>query len=185
MKRSLQLLLIILLPFFLNAGSARIEVSLGPSIPVCSFMTAGSGTINVDLDGKVSAGTAASVAVFHRFSTWLSAGGVLMGDVRELVENPGAFISVPLMGAIRFSYEKEDMALPLTIMAGGHMQISGATLKAGPAFAASAGLALRLTDSLFFDVSTWITLLMQFSDDGRIAYQLVSRPVALGIRAEF
>ena len=169
----------------LSAYAASMEFSISPSIDVADYIASAEGVTDVDLSDDVAKGFAVSAGIFGDIYPWLSAGGVAYADVRSLINEDGALITIPFMAALRFSYPGGDLEIPLTLMAGGHAQIAGNYVKFGPAFALSAGISIKLVENFFLDISTWFSLMMQLSDDGRTAYEIVSRPIALGVRAKF
>ncbi len=184
MKRILLFLILTVLPLALYAQTS-LEVSVSPAFNIASFITGKDSSISVDTSEDIAKGFAVSASILHEIYPWLSAGGTAYADTRSLIGKDGAFITIPFMAALRFSYPGEGIEIPLTIMAGGHAQIAGQYVKMGASFAISLGLAVKLTENFFLDISTWFTLLMQFSDDGRTAYQIAARPIALGVKAVF
>ena len=170
LRRCLALLSALMLS--LSAYAASMEFSISPSIDVADYIASAEGVTDVDLSVDVAKGFAVSAGIFGDIYPWLSAGGVAYADVRSLINEDGALITIPFMAALRFR-------------AGGHAQIAGSYVKFGPAFALSAGISIKLTENFFLDISTWFSLMMQLSDDGRTAYEIVSRPIALGVRAKF
>ncbi len=166
-------------------ASTSLEIAISPSMDAAAFISEKDGLIDISTSDDLTNGLSISSGIFGKIYPWLSIGGMVAMDARSLIETEGAFITIPFMAALRFSYPGDGVEIPLTLMAGGHAQTAGERLKFGPAFALSAGIGLRLFDNFFLDVSTWALLLMQFSNDGRTSYQISLRPIALGIRAVF
>ena len=131
----------------LSAYAASMEFSISPSIDVADYIASAEGVTEVDLSDDVAKGFAVSAGIFGDIYPWLSAGGVAYADVRSLINEDGALITIPFMAALRFSYPGGDLEIPLTIMAGGHAQIAGSYVKFGPAFALSAGISVKLTEN--------------------------------------
>lgn len=184
MKRWLVFLSAIVISAYTYAGTT-LELAISPAIDVASFITSKEGTAKVNMSDDVSKGLYISAGMFGDVCRWLSIGGTAAVDARSLIEMNGAFITIPAMAAIRFSYSMDRLEIPLTLMAGGHAQIAGDKLKFGPCFAISAGISVGLSDNIYLDISTWAALAMQFSDDGRTSYQVTLRPVSIGAKARF
>ena len=168
-----------------HSYASSLEFSLSPAAPVGSYITDGGDGTSVDISKHVSPGFIASAGGFADIYPWLSVGGVSYIDARSLLDSPGAFLTVPLMAALRFSYPGDRFDIPLTLMAGFHAQAKGEDVRMGPAFAASLGLGVQVAEGLYLDTSVWLALLMQFGTGGRVSYQLVLRPIAIGLRAMF
>ena len=123
-----------------SSYASSLEFSLSPAVPAGSYITDGGDVTYVDISKHVSPGFIVSVGGFADIYPWLSVGGVSYIDTRSLLDNPGAFLTVPVMAALRFSYPSERFDIPLTLMAGFHAQTAGEDVRLGPAFAASLGL---------------------------------------------
>ena len=188
MRRNKRRILVVALAASIMISSSyasSLEFSLSPAVPAGSYITDGGDVTYVDISKHVSPGFIVSAGGFADIYPWLSVGGVSYIDTRSLLDNPGAFLTVPVMAALRFSYPSERFDIPLTLMAGFHAQTAGEDVRLGPAFAASLGLGLQVAEGLYLDVSAWLSLLMQLGTGGRVSYQLVVRPVAIGLRAMF
>ena len=183
--RRLILLFLTIAAFSAGLSAGSLEISLSPSVSAAAFVRGSDGVENVDLSRYVSGSFIASAGLFWDIKPWISAGVVSYVDSKSIYEQAGTFMTIPLMAAMRLSYSGDGFMLPLTLMAGGHVQTVGESMKAGTAFAASLGAAVRLAGNLFLDMSTWVTLLLQHGSGGVSSYQVVVRPVAVGLRASF
>ena len=124
MKRILLFLILTVLPLALYAQTS-LEVSVSPAFNIASFITDKASSISVDTSEDIAKGFAVSASILHEIYPWLSAGGTAYADTRSLIGKDGAFITIPFMAALRFSYPGEGIEIPLTIMAGGHAQGAG------------------------------------------------------------
>ena len=184
-KRRIIIAVLTALILISSSYASSLEFSLSPAVPAGSYITDGGDVTDVDISKHVSSGFILSAGGFADIYPWLSIGGVSYIDARSLLDSPGAFLTVPVMAALRFSYPGERFDIPLTLMAGFHAQTAGEDVRLGPAFAASLGLGLQVAEGLYLDISAWLSFLMQFGAGGRVSYQMVVRPIAIGLRAMF
>ena len=188
-KKAMALVILLCLAFgglYASEGKIQLETGIGPVYPISSVVTGDGSKEDVNLHDYMDGGVAATSGFFYSPAKWFSIGLVTATDIIK-VENNGTkyLLSTPAMAALRFSPYYGPVSFPITIMGGGHLQMLGHEFKGGPSIGASFGVVMDVNSHFAVYGSTQIHTLMQFADDGRIAYQTYLIPFSVGMRSYF
>ncbi len=188
-KKAITLVILLGLIFgglYASEGKIQLETGIGPVYPLSSAIVDDGSIEDVNLHDYMDGGVAATTGLFYSPARWFSLGILTITDIIKVEDNGTKYLlSSPFMAALRFSPYSGPVSFPITLLGGGHVQMLGHEFKFGPSVGASLGIVMDVNSHFAVYGSTQIHTLIQFADDGRVAYQTYLIPFSVGMRSYF